>query len=60
MTSGQREARHQRELDRIFQCGWDNASTMPPLSERQVERMAFLIEPAFDKARITTALPQAA
>lgn len=60
MTPTQREARRQRELDRIFQAGWDNAAKMPPLTERQVERVAFLIAPAFDAPRVPATLPQAA
>lgn len=55
--------RRQRELDRIFQLGWDNAADFPPLTERQIERLAFLINPhvADPNRRHTPAtLPQAA
>jgi len=50
--------RKRNERDRIFQAGWDNAAKMPPLTERQVERCAFLIAPAFDAT--PAALPTAA
>lgn len=59
MTPAPREARRQRELDAIFQAGWDNAASMPPLTEREIERIAFLIAPAF-KATRPAGLPQAA
>lgn len=60
MTPAQREKRRQRELEAIFQAGWDNAATMPPLTERQIERLAFLIAPALRASTAKTALPQAA
>ena len=54
--------RRQRELDRIFQLGWDSGADDPPLTAEQVEQVAFIIRPrlAAPRDRTSTALPQAA
>lgn len=53
--------RRQRELDRIFQLGWDAAADAPPLTDEQVERCAFIIAPhVAAPGDHATALPQAA
>jgi hypothetical protein len=53
--------RRQRELDRIFQLGWDSGADDPPLTAEQVEQVAFIIRPRLAALRdTTTALPQAA
>jgi excisionase family DNA binding protein len=43
--AAKREASRQRELDRIFQAGWDNAADFPPLTDEQIERIAFILNP---------------
>lgn len=62
MTVEQRAERHQRELDRIFQLGWDSGAADPPLSDEEIELLAFIINPRLaaprDHNRAT--LPQAA
>jgi hypothetical protein len=53
--------RRQRELDRIFQLGWDSGADDPPLTAEQVEQVAFIIRPRLAAPRdTTTALSQAA
>lgn len=62
MTPGDREARRQRELDRIFELGRAAAANFPPLTDEQIERVAFIINPRLAALRDQTpaALPQAA
>lgn len=62
MTPEQRAEHRQRELDRIFQLGWDSGADDPPLSDDQIERIAFIINPrlAAPTRRDYTTLPQAA
>lgn len=57
MTPAQR-----RELDRIFQLGRQLATTWPPITDEQVEQVAFIINPRLAPMRDQTpaALPQAA
>jgi hypothetical protein len=53
--------RRQRELDRIFQLGWDSGADDPPLTAEQVEQVAFIIRPRLAAPRDhTAALSQAA
>jgi hypothetical protein len=54
--------RRQRELDRIFQLGWDSGADDPPLTNEQIERLAFIINPRLAPVRDQTpaTLPQAA
>jgi hypothetical protein len=54
--------RRQRVLDDAFQAGWDDGANDPSLTERQIERIAFLIAPhVATRPRIeAAALPQAA
>jgi len=53
--------RRQRELDAIFQLGWDSGADDPPLTDEQIERLAFIINPRLAPMRDQTpALPQAA
>lgn len=54
--------RRQRELDRIFEAGQQLAATWPPLSDEQIERVAFLIQPRLAPMRDQTpaTLPHAA
>lgn len=53
--------RRQRELDRIFQLGRQLAATWPPMTDEQVERLAFIINPRLAALRDPApALPQAA
>lgn len=60
MTSAQREARRQRVLAAAFQAGWDDGASDPPLTERQRERLAFLITPTVAAPSRPATLPQAA
>jgi hypothetical protein len=61
MTPAQREDCRQRELDRIFQLGWDAAADAPPLTDEQIERIAFIINPRLAApSDHAPALPQAA
>lgn len=46
-----RAARRQRELDRIFQAGWDAAADWPPLTDEQIERIAFILRPCVTAPR---------
>jgi hypothetical protein len=53
--------RRQRELDRIFQLGQQLAATWPPLTDEQVEQVAFIIKPRLAARRDPApALPKAA
>lgn len=56
--------RRARQLEAAFQAGWDDAADAPPLTERQIERLAFLIAPAVATPRTapkqTTPLADAA
>lgn len=53
--------RRQRELDHIFQLGRAAAADWPPLTDEQIEQVAFIIKPRLAAPRDrTTALPQAA
>lgn len=64
MTPEQRAERRQRELDRIFQLGWDSGADDPPLTDEQIQRIAFIINPRLaaptSRADHTTPLPAAA
>jgi hypothetical protein len=42
--------RRTRQLAAIFQQGWDDGANDPPLTERQIERLAFLIAPSIPAA----------
>lgn len=58
MTSAERR---QRMLAAAFEAGWNDGANDPPLTGRQIERVAFLIAPTVAPPRRTTAtLPQAA
>lgn len=55
--------RRQRQLARIFQLGWDSGADDPPLTERQIERLAFQLNPHVadpNRRHTPAALPQAA
>jgi hypothetical protein len=53
--------RRQRELDHIAELGRQLAASWPPLTDEQVEQVAFIIRPRLAALRdTTTALPQAA
>lgn len=55
------EERRQRELDRIFQLGWDSGEDDPPLTDEQIEQIAFIIRPRLAAPRSSAPeLPQAA
>jgi len=56
------EERQRRELDRIFQLGQQLAADWPPLSDEQIEHVAFIINPRLAPMRDQTpaALPTAA
>lgn len=45
-----------------FQAGWNDGAGDPPLTERQIERLAFLIAPTVASAprQAPATLPQAA
>lgn len=62
MTPEQRAERAQRELDRIFQLGQRLAADWSPLSDEQIEHVAFIINPRLAPMRhqAPVALPQAA
>ena len=61
MTPAQREARRRCMLAAAFQDGWNDGAGDPPLTERQRERLAFLIAPAVAAPNQTPAtLPEAA
>ena len=61
MTPAQREARRRRMLAAAFQDGWNDGAGDPPLTERQRERLAFLIAPVVAAPnRDPATLPQAA
>lgn len=62
MTPAQREQRRQRELDAIFQAGWDSGADDPPLTGEQIEQLAFYINPrlAAPRDHAPAALPLAA
>lgn len=62
MTPAQCEERRQRELDRIFQLGWDSGAGDPPLTDEEIARLAFIINPrlAAPRNHAPAALPQAA
>lgn len=53
--------RRQRMLDAAFKAGWDSGADDPPLTDRQIERIAFLIAPSVPMPTTkAAALPQAA
>ena len=54
--------RQQRELDRIFELGQQLAADWPPLSDQQIEHVAFIINPRLAPMRDQTpaTLPLAA
>jgi hypothetical protein len=58
----QREARHQADLDRIFELGQQLAATWPPLTDEQIEHCAFIIAPKLApmRAQAPAVLPRAA
>ena len=62
MSPAEREARRQRELDRIFELGKKAAADWPPLTDEQIAYVAFVINPrvAAPRGRAPAALPQAA
>jgi hypothetical protein len=62
MTPAQRTARQQAALDRIFERGQQLAATWPPMSDEQIEHVAFLINPRLAPMREAAhvELPQAA
>lgn len=62
MTPAQREQRQQRDLDRIFELGQQLAADWSPLSDEQIEHVAFIINPRLApmRSQATAALPQAA
>ena len=62
MTPPEREARRQREIDAIFQLGWDSGDDDPPLTDEQIAHLAFVINPrvAVPRDHAPAALPQAA
>lgn len=62
MTPAQREERRQAELDRIFELGRKRGREMPPLTDEQIEQIAFIINPRLAAPRRQTpaTLPQAA
>lgn len=60
MTPADREARRQRVRAEAFQAGWDDGANDPPLTERQVERLAFILAPHVAAPSRRATLPQAA
>lgn len=52
--------RLERELAEIRAAGAALARTLPPLTEREIERLAFLIEPTIAVPSRPATLPQAA
>lgn len=56
------EGRHQRDLDRIFELGYQQGREMAPLTDEQIERVAFIINPRLAPQRVPApaALPTAA
>jgi hypothetical protein len=59
MTAAERQ---QRELARIFNLGQQLAANWPPLTDEQVEQVAFIINPrlAAPRDHAPAVLPQAA
>lgn len=62
MTPAERDARRQAELDRIFELGRARGRQMAPLTDEQIERVAFIINPRLAPPRVPApaTLPQAA
>jgi len=62
MTPVDRETRRQAELARIFELGQQAAADWPPLSDEQIEQVAFYINPRLAPMRDQTpaTLPLAA
>lgn len=52
------QQRHERQIEAIREAARLRARQSPPLTERQIERLAFLIDPtAASRPRIPTAAP---
>ena len=62
MTPAQREERRRLELAAICELGQRAAAEFPPLTDEQIERIAFIINPrlAAPRSQTPAALPQAA
>lgn len=51
--------RHQADLARTFQQGWDDGADDAPLTDREIEEVALLILPAYEAMlRIPKTVPE--